>query len=295
MNYRARFYPRLFFVVATGKEVRNMIRIGEIRYLNCTPIFSVLRENFPEADYQYIEGTPAELNARLRSGEVDLCPSSSIEYARHPEKYFILPDLSISAVGPVKSVLLFSRLPIERLDGASIGLTGESETSVVLLKILLSRRYRFTNSFAVCSGNLQEVLAENEAMLLIGDSALRSAASQNGCYLYDLGELWQEFTGFPFVFALWLAREDAFGKAAKDFYLLRDRLIAAKLGAVGDYRRIAGQLKGNNWTNSELLIKYWETISYDLSPAHIDGLRLYFRYAAECGIIGHEPQLRLLR
>jgi len=271
-----------------------MIRIGEISYLNCTPIFTLLRENHPDADYRFIEGTPAELNARLRSGDIALCPSSSIEYARNPELYLILPDLSISAVGPVKSVLLFSRVPIESLDGAAIGLTTESETSVALLKILLSRRYSFMNTFNQSSGTLDEVLAENEAMLLIGDAALRSAVSHSGGYQYDLGELWREFTGHPFVFALWLIREDAFDQAADEYYLLRNRLINAKLAAVGDYERIAGLLKGNNWTNPELLINYWKTISYDLSPSHVDGLRLYFRYAAECGIIGNEPMLRFL-
>jgi chorismate dehydratase len=271
-----------------------MIRIGEISYLNCTPIFTLLRENYPDSDYLFIAGTPAELNARLRSGDIALCPSSSIEYARNPELYFILPELSISSFGPVKSVFLFSRLPIERLDGAAIGLTIESETSVALLKILLSRKYSFNNTFKQSSGNLDEVLAENEAMLLIGDAALRSAVSYRDGYLYDLGELWREFTGLPFVFALWLIREDAFNQAADEYYLLRDRLIAAKLAAVRDFERIAGLLKGNNWTNRELLINYWKTISYDLSPSHVEGLRLYFRYAAECGIVGNEPLLRFL-
>jgi chorismate dehydratase len=271
-----------------------MIRIGEISYLNCTPIFTLLRENYSDADYHFIEGTPAELNARLRSGDIDLCPSSSIEYARNPELYFILPDLSISAVGPVKSVLLFSRVPIERLDGAPVGLTVESETSVALLRILLSRRYSFNNTFNKSSGTLDEVLAENEAMLLIGDAALRSAVSYRNGYLYDLGDLWREFTGLPFVFALWLLRADAFDRSSADYYLLRNRLIASKHAAVNDFERIAGLLKGNNWTNRELLINYWKTISYDLSPDHVDGLKLYFRYAAECGIIANEPMLRFL-
>ncbi len=272
-----------------------MIRVGEISYLNCTPIFSVLREKFPGADYRYIEGTPSELNARLRSGEIDLCPSSSIEYARNPDYYLVLPDLSISAYGSVKSVLLFSRVPIEALDGASIALTDESETSVVLLKILLSIKYSFSNTYSVCSGGLDRVMAENRAMLLIGDAALRSAASCSGFHLYDLGELWREFTGLPFVFALWLVRRDAFEKSADDYFLLCDRLIEAKLAALADLERIAVLLKGNNWTNSELLIKYWKTISYDLTPAHVEGLGLYFRYAAECGIISKAPELRLLK
>lgn len=272
-----------------------MVRIGEISYLNCTPIFSVLRENSPVADYRFIAGTPAELNAKLASGGIDICPSSSIEYARNPDLYLILPDISISAVGAVKSVLLFSPRPIEHLDMATICLTAESAASVVLLKILLAARHGFTNTFTVCSGKLPAAMAENEALLLIGDAALRSAAVRNGGYVYDLGELWQEFTGLPFVFALWLARKDAFSEDADAFYLLRDRLVAAKTAAAEDFGRIAGLLEGNDWTNREFLIKYWETISYDLTPCHLEGLRLYFRYAAECGIIDREPILKFLR
>src|SRR5262249_30279437 len=124
-NLRARCCLALFYFVE-----RSMLRIGEISYLNCTPIFTVLRDRFDDTGYASVRGMPAELNAKLRKGEIDLCPSSSIEYARNPESYLILPDLSISAVGAVKSVLLFSNVPIERLDGASIALTGESETSV---------------------------------------------------------------------------------------------------------------------------------------------------------------------
>jgi len=146
-----------------------MLRIGEINYLNCTPLFTSLRSNFQDSGYTFISGHPSELNAQLRRGDLDICPSSSIEFAQNPDLYLILPHLSISSKGPVKSVLLFSKLPIDSLDGVAIGLTGESETSVILLKILLSLKFSFTNSYYKVAESDHDFSGSHEALLLIGE------------------------------------------------------------------------------------------------------------------------------
>jgi len=271
-----------------------MLRIGEINYLNCTPIFSSLRSNFPLCDYEFVAGHPSQLNAKLRAGEIDLCPSSSIEYARNPELYRIMPELSISSKGPVRSVLLFSKLPIDSLDDASIGLTSESETSVILLKILLARKYSFANRYVRVEVFDQTLSPEHDALLLIGDKALIGASRERSGYIYDLGELWYEFTGRPFVFALWLLREDAFNDFSGAVQLLQERLVLSKHIALKNFASIAATLKQTIWTNSEFLINYWSVISYDLTQEHIDGLKLFYQYAAECGFIESEPQLRIL-
>lgn len=271
-----------------------MLRIGEISYLNCTPIFSVLRGEFNDSSYSFVQGTPALLNGRLRSGEIDICPSSSIEYGRNPGSYLILPNLSISADGPVMSVLLFSRLPLEKLDGCSIALTSESETSVALLKIILSRMYGLGNSFTVVSTGVAETLAIHDAVLLIGDSALRENLADSGCRIYDLGELWRELTGYPFVFALWLAREGLLAERGGELSLLHDRLLRAKRLSLEHIERIADLHARNFWTNRDFLINYWRVLSYDLTPRHVSGLRLFFRYAAECGLLEREPEIRML-
>jgi chorismate dehydratase len=269
-----------------------MLRIGEISYLNCTPIFTILRGHFEDPGYDFVRGTPAELNARLRNGEIDLCPSSSIEYARNSGSYFILPDLSISSVGAVKSVLLFSPVPIERLDGASIALTGESETSVVLLKILLSRKYSFTNSFYSAESLVKGPTFCDDPLLLIGDSALRTSFDRKDRYVYDLGELWHQFTGTPFVFALWLLRQE-FARADRvTAARVCERLAESRRIAVRSYSNIAAATK-ISWTNREFLINYWNTISYELTPSHIEGLKLFYRLAADTSLIDTEPPLRI--
>jgi len=97
--------------------------------------------------------------------------------ATHSERYLILPDLSISSVGPVASVLLFSRVPVEELDGREILLSAESATSVNLLRILLSKRFGHSCRYTVSSGPLTEALRTSPAMLL---SLLEITARQRG-------------------------------------------------------------------------------------------------------------------
>ncbi|NVN98409.1 MAG: menaquinone biosynthesis protein [Geobacteraceae bacterium] len=271
-----------------------MFRVGEISYLNCTPLFTVLRSSYANDGYSFVSGHPSELNAKLRSGEIDLCPSSSIEYAQNPDKYLILPDLSISSKGAVKSVLLFSALPIEALDGVSIGLTGESETSVILLKILLTMKYSFANSYYKAAESDQSIYSGHDALLLIGDRALAEASKFYDAHVYDLGELWQEFTGLPFVFALWLLREDSFHRSPQTVRLLHERFVCSKERAIASFNEISQTTKQNIWDNPSFLINYWNIISYDLTKEHIEGVKLFYRYAAKCGFIESEPQLRML-
>lgn len=271
-----------------------MLRIGEISYLNCTPLFTALRSNFHAAEYHFVSGHPLDLNAKLRCGEIDICPSSSIEYARNPDSYLILPDLSISSQGAVRSVLLFSELPIELLNGASIALTGESETSVALLKILLSIRYSFTNSYYQIEGVQQNLSRGYDAFLLIGDRALKEAMTGKNGFVYDLGALWYEFTGLPFVFALWLLRQDALRNSPEAVYLMHERLVRSKQSATGSFEQIAATLTQYDWTNPAFLINYWNIICYDLTNSHIEGLQLFYHYAALCGLIASEPTIRML-
>lgn len=272
-----------------------MVRIGQISYLNCTPIFTALKELYPDSGYRYVPGVPAYLNGLLLAGQIEVSPSSSIEYARNHASYRFMPDLSISACGHVRSVLLFSRYPLEQLAGRSIGLTSESATSVVLLKILLRKYLGLENTFTVTDKPVVAGLQEFAAVLLIGDQALKESIRETEDYrVYDLGALWQQFTGLPFVFALWLVREEWYQRSRLEVLLLRDRLLAAKRESLASLERIAENNKGNGGLSRNVLIDYWRTISYDLTPSHMEGVRHFFHCAAECGLIATEPELMLV-
>ena len=188
------------------------LRIGRIAYLNVAPYFHYLQqEGFVG---ETISGVPSELNAMLAEGSIDACPSSSYEYGLLADDYFLLPGHSISSVGPVHSVLLFTSGSITDLAGTEVAITGESATSINLLKILLSEFCGINDvSFRVPSGEVEELLNGGTSALLIGDRALAAAKDcPPGFQMTDLGALWYHFTGLPFVFALWILRRETVTK-----------------------------------------------------------------------------------
>jgi chorismate dehydratase len=273
-----------------------MLRIGRIAYANCTPIFHALNELFP-ADvyhYNYVGGVPFHLNNLLSSGSIDVCPSSSITFSVRPDQYLIVPDLTISSCGPVQSVMLFSTLPIEELDDKTVLLSSESATSVNLLKILLRKCYSCTSSFVVTGETTLSVLMEAPAVLLIGDAALRAAKVSSDYYVYDLGEIWYQWTGLPFVFALWLTTRSAVDQHGDELHRLALQLRQAKLHALEHLECIAADSLEKEWMGLDRLLDYWNVLSYDLSESHISGLNLFYQLAAELELIPSVPKLAFL-
>ena len=143
-------------------------------------------------DVEQVTGVPTELNRLLIAGEIDVAPISSIEYARNADTLSLLPRLCVSTEGAVDSIQLITRKPLEQV--RSVAVTPESATSVVLTKVLL--------------GDVELVPLEEpaDARMLIGDAALRSAFEDPTPH-HDLGQLWQERTGLPMVYAVWACRE----------------------------------------------------------------------------------------
>lgn len=267
-----------------------MLKIGQIDYANCTPLFHVLREQFPCSGYEFVAGVPAELNRLLLSGEIDVCPSSSIEYAYNPECYTILPQLSISSIGAVASVLLFSKVSVEKLDGRKILLSSESATSVNLLKILLGRRFGCSCIYEIARSGATVADGDSSALLLIGDSALRTALEKSDMYVYDLGEMWYSWTGLPFVFALWLCRNEV--ADGLELKVLARQLIRAKNLVPSLLEQIAASAKEAGWMGHDRLLSYWrDNISYQLDDRAQAGLMLYFATCFECGLIPAVPDL----
>ncbi|MDD5286752.1 MAG: menaquinone biosynthesis protein [Desulfuromonadaceae bacterium] len=267
-----------------------MLRIGQIEYANCTPIYHILREYFRCSGYEFVKGVPTGLNRLLELGKIDLCPSSSIEYALHPDRYRILPQLSISSDGAVASVLLFSRIPIEKLDGNTILLSSESATSVNLLKILMAQRFNCSCRYAVTSLPFSDAIIDSPALLLIGDAALRASFSGSDLYMYDLGALWREWTGLPFVFALWLCRSDV--AESPKLKELANNLIQARILLPMHYAEIAERAHEASWMGYDRLLAYWrENIQYDLENRKISGLVTFYKKCRELGLITSVPEL----
>ncbi len=270
-----------------------MLKIGQIDYANCSPLFHVLRKEFDCSGYEFVFGVPAELNGLLLADKVDVCPSSSIEYAYHPDRYLILPQLSISSIGAVASVLLFSPVPITNLGGGLIRLSSESATSVNLLKILIRQRFGLSCRYETVPSVTIDAEDDSSALLLIGDSALKMSLEKSAPYIYDLGELWHLWTGYPFVFALWLCRKEVADDSALQKLCLQ--LVEAKNIVSGQLEQIVAGAKEAGWMGKERLLAYWrDNISYQLDEYAITGLMLYYTKCFECGLIDVVPSLHFV-
>jgi chorismate dehydratase len=273
------------------------LKIGEIEYSNCTPIYTTLKERFDCGGYEFIKGEPALLNKLLAKGEIDVSPSSSIEYARHWDDYLIIPDISIGSSGNVGSILFFSKGPIEDLGGARIAVSSASATSVVMLKALLRFRYGKEAVFSAIKPDLDLMLKGHDAALLIGDAALKEGKNLpvKGLHVYDLGRLWQEYAGLPFVYALWMVRKDSAYKMPELCRRLKEDLKAAREKAEGSFDSIALNAPESAWMGVEGLAAYWKSmLSYRLGPEHRRGLMLFLELAERLGEAPLPPAMRFL-
>lgn len=270
--------------------LHTMLKLGHIVYSNCFPPHSgILRGQVP-FPFKLVEGIPTELNRLLYEGKVDVSPSSSIEYAMNPGRYHLLPTLSITSKKKVMSILLESKVPIGELNDKVVAMTTASATSVVLLRILLEARYDLDPKYTQYEQGVDDPTDRSDAMLTIGDLALTKKPQPAFPFRYDLGELWYEFTGLPFVFALWHVNYKK--NVERDLNMLYDILVASKAYGIAHVQDLARSETGRFGVPAELLFSYWKSFSYDLGREEQKGLRAFYGYAAEIGVIETVPELR---
>lgn len=258
------------------------MRLGHISYSNCIPVHALLLDRGVPPWIELRRGIPSELNRELEAALVDVAPSSSIEYARHAERYRLLPDLCIAADGAVESILLETDRPLEELAGAEVALPTASATSVVLLRLLLERRLGLAPRYRWFEqGTGADPLHEGAAAALwIGDLALRRAHTTPGHYV-DLGAEWKAWTGLPFVYAVW---QVAAGPE-KDLELrrLHELLLESRGYFEARLDELAGRFAPQHQLEPARLARYWRTLDFTLGPAMQEGLLHFYRLAAELG------------
>ena len=272
----------------------STLRVGRIPYANLVPIFHALAKRGVPEGVSYIEGHPSELNRLMREGELDLSPSSSIEYAVRPDRYVLCPGISISCRSRVMSVLLLSNGPLRALPPEPVAVTGSSDTSVTLLEILLREFLGRKNVLLRTELPPAEALRRYPAYLAIGDEALRASVDGTARHVTDLGEWWRKETGKPFVFALWIASRAAWEDERRDLLSrFAGALIEAKRSVQASIRRREYPWGGPEWMPPAFREAYWRCLSYDLDEES-EGLALFFRLAEKIGRIPSAPPLRFL-
>lgn len=273
-----------------------MLKTGWIDYANCTPLLLQIKDNLESCGISLVHGVPAVLNGALAEGSIDICISSSIEFARRTDRYLVLPGHCIGSEGPVQSVMLFSNSPVDQLNGADIHVTVESATSVALLEILL-RRYWKVRDFRLeaCPPDWQRALSGSQAVMLIGDAALKAGITGGARYSYDLGEEWFRFTGLPFVFALWQVSQGSAVRCRSELASLLNLLDGAVSTFPDSFDELARGASESSWIGADRLAEYWKKITYRLDDRHLAGLNLYYLMASELGLIESVPRLKFLK
>ncbi|MDZ4673883.1 MAG: menaquinone biosynthesis protein [Gemmatimonadota bacterium] len=262
------------------------MRLGRIPYVNCLPVYGAIDRGIESVPAELITGTAAELNDLLAAGELQVSVVSAVEYARNAAAYHLLPDLAISCDGPVHSVMLFSCRPVEKLDAAAVLLTASSRTSVLLLELLCRHRWMVSPRFATVRAEAADLRAlegfPHEAVLVIGDAALHLAASGRYPHVVDLGAAWKEWTGLPFVFAVWAARRDANQATVR---LVHQALVRSRDWGLAHLELLAAGAAEQTGILPATCQAYLADLDYALSYRHLAGLTDFFRRLAQDGLV----------
>ncbi|HMK33501.1 MAG TPA: menaquinone biosynthesis protein [Desulfomonilaceae bacterium] len=174
--------------------------LGRMGYVNTLPVdWGVVNSPLGKLVH-IIRGKPTDLNNLLATGHLDVSPVSSVAAAEHAEDWLVFDHLCIGSRGPVGSVILQADVPVERLHGMKVSITSASATASQLIRVLFAK-YWHVDVYFVSDGE------SSPARLLIGDAALKAAHSGTG-FIYDLGQVWKDFTGRNFVFGVWCVTRD---------------------------------------------------------------------------------------
>ncbi len=193
-------YKHRYNSVAMNHESKHY-RIGAVSYLNSQPLVYGLEGIGSHLTVVY--DLPGRLADRLAAGDLDVALIPTIEIFQDAG-YTLVSDACIACRGPVWSVKLLSRCPLARIE--SIALDEGSRTSAALVRILLDQQFGIRPAIASLPINDDWHHNPCDAVLIIGDRAMRSDGAGDFQVQVDLGEWWYEWTGLPFVFAMWAAR-----------------------------------------------------------------------------------------
>ncbi|MCC6132947.1 MAG: menaquinone biosynthesis protein [Acidobacteria bacterium] len=246
------------------------IRVSLVDYVNAWPLTWGILRGAVEG-FEHITDVPAMCAERLRKGEAEAGLIPSVEAARIPG-IRIVRGLGIASRERVRSVLLASRVPFEKI--TRVGLDVSSRSSAAMVQVLLKDLFDITPEFKFAVPDLPEMLRHYDAALVIGDRALTSDLSS--FEVLDLAEAWHSLTGKPFVFAVWAVRPSVQPEPfmwSRDFGRRRiDEIVreATKRTRVGE-SVLREYLQGN--------------LHHDLDKDDEDGLAEFFRRAARHGLI----------
>jgi chorismate dehydratase len=264
-------------------QSNDPVRIGMVNFINTAPLYDVWQRTVNQPQWKIIEAAPSDLNRMLFADDLDMGLVSSQEYALHPGDYLILDDISISASGPVGSVFLFSRCDPFSLNERTVLLSGQSQTSVSLVKIILEKFYQVSPDYIVGAALEAHLNDDIQAVLAIGDEALIMSGNKTYPYQIDLGRIWYEKTSLPFVFALWVVRDEFCRRNPEAVKAIHGELLRCRKEGAQDLENISRRVAPRVSMEPEACYEYLRGIEHDLSQDKQDGLIHFIKYLIERG------------
>ena len=240
--------------------MQTKIRVGAVSYLNTKPLIYGFQQGTLIDRMKLRIDFPSRIATMLKEDTIDvgLVPVVIIPELEHPH---IISDYCISCDGPVASVALFSEVPLDQI--RTILLDYQSKTSVELLKILIKEYWKIDPEIKHTSGAYQSGIKGTTGALVIGDRALEQRRISP--YIYDLGQEWKAYTGFPFVFAAWVSNKQLDQEFIRDFN---------EANAIG-LNSIDAVIKGNPYDTFDLREYYSRYIKFTLSDAKREALDFF--------------------
>ena len=272
----------------------DRLRLGAVGYLNARPLVYGL-DRKPRFDLRY--DVPSECARLLHDATIDVGLIPSIEYLRGPGPYALVPGPAVTSRGPVASVALYTR--VDPRDIRSIAMDSSSRTSVALATVMVRRAFGAAPETVSMPPDLDAMLARADAALIIGDIALflnpQSAIDnqsairnpQSAIQKIDLGELWTQSTGLPFVYAFWAGWPDAVTPGDVE------ALQQARDEGVAHPDEVARAYYPDDPGRQAVAARYLrDNIRYVLGDEELEGLRTFYRYAAELDVVLYDGSLR---
>ena len=268
-------------------------KISIVKYLNAIPLAWGILEGAQKEAFDPVLSTPAECAEQLARGRVDIGLIPSIEFQRIKGAR-IVPGPAVASLYYVRSVILVSVLPLWKV--RTVACDSGSRTSVALTKIIFNEFYHTHPDFKAAEPNLPNMLAQNDAALLIGDHALKFMAENDlpnlerqkpmlrlgaePLEMFDLAERWRSLTGLPFVFAFWAVR-DGFQDNG-----IVDALKRSRDHGVASIPAIAEKYAEPLQIKKEFIQEYLErNVHYYMDQSCVEALQLFYEKAAKVGAI----------
>ncbi|WP_267885573.1 menaquinone biosynthetic enzyme MqnA/MqnD family protein [Streptomyces sp. NRRL B-1347] len=269
-----------------------------MQFLNCMPLYWGLARTGTLLDFELTKDTPEKLSEQLVRGELDVAPVTLVEFLRNADELVAFPDLAVGCDGPVMSCVIVSQVPLDRLDGARVALGSTSRTSVRLAQLLLAERHGVRPDYYTCPPDLGLMMREADAAVLIGDAALRANlidAPRLGLEVHDLGQMWKDWTGLPFVFAVWAARRDYLAREPEVVREVHKAFLASRDLSLEEVTKVAEQASRWESFDAGVLERYFTTLDFRFGGAQLAGVEEFARRVGPTTGFAGDVRVELLR